>query len=381
MHSLRRAFRLHSLRSAGLRHPSIVAPAALLAMVFAPAAAGAAELQLRSECRAQGAVVRLGDVAEVVAADAQQAAALGAIELFPAPAPGRQRFVRLREIQDLLLLRGINLAEHRFSGAAQVSVLSPAEPARPAEPRLLPFPETKRSERLVSDAVRQYLRERVSGSEGWNVDVPLDAAAARAVSEAPAKLAIRGGAPPWMGNQRFDLTVDTPQGPRTFPVDARVWALGSVVVAARSLARGIVLRAEDCQLRAATPGQDRSDCFQAVGEVVGQETTRAVAEGKALDRESLRPPLVVRRSEIITVYARGPGVSVRTTARAREDGSLGELVAVESLSDRKVYTARVCGIQEVEVMARATQAAGAANGAAERVARQIPVRAEIGSAR
>jgi hypothetical protein len=62
----------------------------------------------------------------------------------------------------------------------------------------------------------------------------------------------------------------------------------------------------------------------------------------------------------VTVFARCPGVRVRTTGRALEDGALGDLVTIESLADRKSFFARVCGPQEVEVFAGAGQAAAIA---------------------
>ncbi len=69
--------------------------------------------------------------------------------------------------------------------------------------------------------------------------------------------------------------------------------------------------------------------------------------------DDLRPPLWVHRGDVVTVYANTAGIRIRTTARARDDGSQGELVAVESLLDRSTYYARVSGIREVEVFARA----------------------------
>ncbi len=84
-------------------------------LILSAAPVGGAELQLRARCQPQGAVVTLGDVAEVIAADRREAESLAAVELFTAPAAGQQRVVRLRDLQDLLATRQINMAEHRFS--------------------------------------------------------------------------------------------------------------------------------------------------------------------------------------------------------------------------------------------------------------------------
>ena len=78
--------------------------------------------------------------------------------------------------------------------------------------------------------------------------------------------------------------------------------------------------------------------------------------GSVIDRETVRAPLLVRRGDVVTVYARSGSVRVRTTARARDDASAGEVVSVESLADRSTYLARVSGIREVEVFAHSPRA-------------------------
>ena len=96
--------------------------------------------------------------------------------------------------------------------------------------------------------------------------------------------------------------------------------------------------------------------FHTLADVVGKETTRAIAAGKPLTRDAVRPPVLVRRGEVVTVYARAAGIRIRTMARARDDGGEGELVAVEPLTDRNTFFARVSGIREVEVFARSPRA-------------------------
>jgi len=83
-------------------------------------------------------------------------------------------------------------------------------------------------------------------------------------------------------------------------------------------------------------------------------------EGQILDDHVLRRPLLVQRTDLVTVYARTSGLRVRTTVRALEAGGEGDLVKVETLTDRKTYFARVCGPQELEVFAHAPTVAGEA---------------------
>ena len=270
----------------------LTAVAVCVTAVLTAVAVHGAELELRAECRPKGAVVTLGDVADVVTNNPREAEVLGAVELFPAPPPGERRRVRLREIQDLLLLRGVNLVEHRFSGSAKVAVLAGTELHDAADDRSAAIAAAKKTEREAA--------ERASLPE-------------------------------------------------------------TVVVAARSLSRAAVISAADVRLEQRMAGEAQRGEYHSIEQVLGQQTTRAIDAGRALTAASVRPSVLVRRGEVVSVFARSPGIRVRSVARARDEGSLGDLIAVESFEGRKTFLARVSGIQEVEVYARAMRSAPAAS--------------------
>lgn len=231
----------------------------------------AAEIRLRPRCEVDTSLVTLADLAEIRSADPEQSKRLAAVELFASPTVSRPRFVRVQQIQETLLLRGINLAEHCFSGASQVEV----------------------SRRKVAADTR----------------------------------------------------------PAASPVIAASYM---AVVAARPLSRNMVIGPDDVLLQP-VPGEETSNGFDTLDAVVGMEVARSVPEGRVLEPSSVRSPLLVERGDTVTVAAIRPGIRVRTQARAREAGSLGQLIAVESLSDRSRYFARVSGIRAVEVYAQTAQ--------------------------
>ncbi|NQU24167.1 MAG: flagellar basal body P-ring formation protein FlgA [Candidatus Nealsonbacteria bacterium] len=325
--------------------------------------APAAELRLRSQCQCRAAVVTLGDLAEIVTGDARQADALAAVELFPAPTTAEPRYLRLQEIQDLLVLRGISPIEHRLSGAARIAVHG-GQSSRTGNERPLPRSVATRADRLVRDALTKYLRDRVSPDYSWDVEVALDDEQVRSLAGVVQEVAVTGGNAPWTGSQRFEATVYSPDGTRQFVFNARVSVRPAVVATVTALPRGAVLRASDVELRNLVPGDGDVPGFRSIEEVIGMETTSTIAKGKVLPAGSVRAPLLVRRSDIVTVCARSSGILVRTQARAREDGSLGDLVNVESLSDRTAYVARVSAMREVEVYARSIRAASTSQGRA-----------------
>ena len=135
---------------------------------------------MRQQCTPQSSLVTLGDVAEIFSADAAQADALKRIELFPAPASDQPRVLRVRELQDLLASRGVNLAEHRFSGSAQVQIASGKKRADPNQP--LSEQAVKRAQRRVQEAVLKYLQEQSPTDQPRTLQFDLTAAQQRALA-------------------------------------------------------------------------------------------------------------------------------------------------------------------------------------------------------
>ena len=341
---------------------TIVAVAAALATLGSGAVpTGAAEIQLRAQCHAHAGVVRLGDVAEIYGSNPQQVDALQTIELFPAPPSGQQRFLPVREVQDLLLLRGVNLVEHRFSGSSQVTINGGTAPqaiatAIATTTRPLAPAEMKSATQRLHEALVEYFRRSGAVREMPTLEFQLADDQARMIAKAAKNPRVSGGMPPWSGLQRMMVTVSGTEGPVEFPVDVQLSHPTVVAVAARGLTRGSVIRPEDVVLSSDPPAGEHADGFRSAEEVIGREVTKSIAEGRVIDRGDVRAPIMVRRGDVVTVYARSPGIRVKSLARAKDDGGVGDLVGLESLYDRKIFFARVCGVQEVEIYARAVQA-------------------------
>ena len=132
----------------------------------------------------------------------------------------------------------------------------------------------------------------------------------------------------------------------------------------RALPRQSTIRTGDVAMQRGVKTDDKGAApFTRLEDVIGMETTQVLSAGKYLDADDVRPPVMVRRGDVVTVFVRSAGLLVRTTGRARDDGSTGDLIAIESLLNRQSFFARVTGIQEVEVFAHAA-GGGAAPAAA-----------------
>ncbi len=321
--------------------------------------AGAAEFKLRADCKVTAAVVRLSDLAEVTGADSQQCQQLGKIELFPSPPANTKRFVRAREVQDLLTSRGVNMASHKFSGAVLTVVNAKPETfdVRTASASQPVISESlqKKVNRRVSDAIVRSLRSTTGHEEPWQVAVSVPEEQVKLVSDAR-EIKITGGQKPWIGQQSFRLTMDSRSGPLAMPIEANITLPEAILVTTHPMARGAIIRADDVELRSVLNQQAGAEPMFSAADAVGKELVKSLIGGQALDTGSIRAPNLVKKGDVVTVYARSAGLTVKTQGKSRDDGSSGDLVSIESLTDKSVFYARVSGRQEAEVFAHATTA-------------------------
>jgi flagella basal body P-ring formation protein FlgA len=71
--------------------------------------------------------------------------------------------------------------------------------------------------------------------------------------------------------------------------------------------------------------------------------TRPVKQGEVMTQAVLRPRLVIKRGEIVTVILDGQGFKIRAQGRAEADGRHGEVIRVLNLTSRRDIVARVEG--------------------------------------
>lgn len=323
-----------------------------VAAAFAVADADAAEVRLKPQARTKTGIVLLGDVADVYAAEEWQTEQLRAIELGPAPATGGKRFVKAREVQDALFMRGINLSSHQISGAERTEVTGPGEVVSVETPVYrATSTQRERAEKTVAELVVRYLRTQTAGREPFTVSPELTDEQIDAVLTYGNGLAVSGGMQPWTGRQRFELATERTSKQVRFMIDAEIGLPPGVVVAVKSLPAGTIIHAGDVALKPVASVQEGTLPFYSLDDVVGHESTWSIPAGTILGHKGIRRPQVVRKGDAVTLYARSAGLRVRTTVRAREDGGVGDLITVEALGSREPFYARVTGVQEAEVSA------------------------------
>jgi flagella basal body P-ring formation protein FlgA len=285
------------------RFPPTVLLLALAIALQGNLASEAAEIVLRQRVTLQGPVVRLGDVADLSASTDARLQELVATPLLPAPAPGTRKYLRTAQVRDLLEARGISLVGITFHGPERVAIWTPAVRA--------PGTLSKSKPSLAKS------------------------------SSANANAVHRAGSGPT--SPRHAQRDRPEQVKPTEPTE-------SVVVLVRPVERGMLVRAADVEVRS-LEGRGPFRAIRSRDRAVGMMARQSLRPGLLLLDSHIQAPRLVERGETVSVFARTAGIQVRVHAIAKQHGSLGDLIQVETADRRKRFMARVTGLRELEVFA------------------------------
>jgi flagella basal body P-ring formation protein FlgA len=341
----------------------------------------AVDVTLRERVAPKSSVVRLGDVAEISSADRQQVRQLAAVPLMPAPAPDTARFLRKREIADMLAANGIELADIRFGGAEQVAVGAQAgvqmavafEDAdnapgnrhaailaggqvTAAAPQL-DETQAKEMRDRFGRVVGEYLKAK-TGKADSQIECKLTDRQLAQLAAATSAPVCEGGSEPWTGRQKFIVSFATASGIVHVPVHVDV--ADSAVVATRPVARGSVITAADIAVQQLEPGfktAGQRTAVESMETLIGMEARQAIQAGQVVYTDQVQSPVLVKKGDLITVVSQTGGIRVRTSAKALQDGANGALVEVESTESKQHFDARVVGLRAAAVFAPARVAA------------------------
>jgi len=106
------------------------------------------------------------------------------------------------------------------------------------------------------------------------------------------------------------------------------WA--DVVTPTRTLRPGTVITSADLVLKAGV----QVGMFDRIVDVAGQEARVALYAGRPIPFESIGPPAVVHRNQIVPLHFRTGALLITAEGRALERGGVGDRVRIMNLSSR-----------------------------------------------
>lgn len=315
----------------------------------------AGEVRLRSDCQAQGTLVRLADVAELVDVSEDERRELEPLPLFPAPRAGLTRTVTAQHVRETMALYGLSQPKLRISGQCRVVGNEATDPAAVAtvhaaeyvsahsEPSPAESPNDRLSARVIA-----YLQSKERIRTEWRVEPQLTAPQAEAIAEM-VNPEITGGQAPWTGRQVLSIRDRNVAGGKSITIRAEVARIARAIVAKRQLAPGDLIGVEDIELAEVNPLALGPSTVLNIDDALGKEVKQSVAAGQVMASTSLRRPLVVKRGEMITVYSVAAGIQVKASAKALGDAALGDVILLQATETKKQFQGRVTAPQEAMV--------------------------------
>lgn len=340
----------------------------------------AALIRIKARAEVNKSVVQLQDIADVRDADGSLVERLNAVIMCPAPPPGRETRLSFADIRSRLAAQGLLFGGTQFQGKSQVIVSSAkatpvakpvadlpkvtqavfvAETKRPvAEPRRISVTKQHRHRalQLLTPAVERYLHRRDPSLVETDItlqiaDIDVPAILGAAVSG----YEISGGRAPWQVSQELSVRMLDATGEiQRVPVLCEVKHRDFVLAAKYTLPRGHVVQAADLTW---IPADGTQPGVTQLEDVVGKETTSTIRANQPLREQQVQAVPLIRSNDIVTVYSRSPGITVRRLFKSRGTGAEGEAVTLVTLDGRQRVLARVTGYHEAEVIGAEVEAA------------------------
>ncbi len=322
------------MRTGLVRHPGglLLALSLLVAaqgLVPAPLWAGVV-LRIPREVIAQRDDLVLSDLG-AVEGDPALAERLRSIRLGPAPTVGNSylldpEFLRAR-------LRQGNI------DPARVQIVAPDRIVVTRAIQVVP------GSALVEAAGRQTLQrlETLDPRGGPYVLTPLSRPADLRVPTGTVDLPARLDAlsPPYLFVAATVTVKVDGRGYQTVPLTFRVGRSQQVVVASHAIEPRTVLRAADFSQEARSSAEVPPGALATVAEPQDLEAVRSIRPGEIVTDRHVRPKLIVRRGETVTMLVEGSGFRITAPGLAAEDARRGDVVRLVNPASKREVLGRV----------------------------------------
>ncbi len=148
---------------------------------------------------------------------------------------------------------------------------------------------------------------------------------------------------------RFYATVTTPGRSEALKVSGRAQEVESIPVLKNRVAAGETITRGDVEWMQVPAGRYNGGYIDQIGDLVGQSPRRALNAGVPIRAGDVGRPEAVAKNDLVTMVAQNPGITITTTGRALEAGSIGDVVQVMNLQSKKIIQAIIIGPSQVQV--------------------------------
>ncbi len=321
--------------------------------------------------------IRIGDLCELRGLDAASKRALTNVIVTDAPAPGETRVIRMGTLRAALAAGGANLATVTLGGATHCTVNRPSligagKSVHKSDTERSYIRNSPRSASvtppqvtLVDDtplpvdgfltlrqAIINHFDEQLS-RYGGRADVVFnrDSEQFLNLSGPTYEFQIRSRKSQPLG--LIPLNVDVLSEGRvaqTVSIVAQVSLMRQTVVARRAINQGATIQQQEVELIPLTLSRLDQTGLTDPARAIGQRAKRFIPAGAVIDPDTLESVPLVTRGQLVTLTSVSGSIRVVTTAKAMQNGLLGDVIRVRALDRKRVeLEAVVLGPGEVRV--------------------------------
>lgn len=312
--------------------------------------ASAQTLRLRSRAVVSGENVSAASVLQLREEGPLTEATLNEMQLPIVLPPGKQATVSRRQLIETLTQHQVNMAAVILTGSTRCTVIR--EPGVP-QAHLQPFDAIADSDstapKLPALSLRSYILAHVAQTlhvdqeqvefEFQSHDMPV-----LGLGQDEYEFRILNNDRINLGRTVLNVGVRRHQGEwERYNFSFQIAATLPVVVSKRTLNRGHIISDEDIEVRPKQVTDWNDVSIQNLAAAVGQRTRAQIHPGAVVRAAMLEAVPLVVRGELATIWFRNDGLSIKTVARAMEDGCLGQHAQFRNENSKEIFTAVVTG--------------------------------------
>lgn len=148
---------------------------------------------------------------------------------------------------------------------------------------------------------------------------------------------------------RFYAIVASAAAP-SMKVSGRAQLVEAIPVLKSRTAAGQVITRNDVEWLQVPANRYGAGFVDRIDDLIGQTPRRALAAGAPIRTADIGKPEAIARNSLVTMVAQAPGLTITTTGRAMESGSIGDVVQVMNLQSKRTIQATVTGMNLVQVI-------------------------------
>ncbi|WP_269581127.1 flagellar basal body P-ring formation chaperone FlgA [Roseibium sp. Sym1] len=206
----------------------------------------------------------------------------------------------------------------------------------------------------LAGLVRNTLAERNAGLDPAKLDIRLLQAPDQVLADPKVHDPIRVDRVEWSetsGHFTLHATVAVEIGTQSLTLSGIATEMIDVVALLQPLRRGDILKEEDLDVIRLARNKVPAGALTEADDILGKEARTNIRANAPLARRDFQRPMLVERSEKVTVVYEMAGMKLTSRAQAMEDGGKGDVIDVRNLQSRRIVPATVSSRGQVRVYA------------------------------